>query len=174
MTCAGRSCSRSLALLVSARTCCTWSSGKVLAITPRLMWSLRRMPAGRPEGARAIVAARPRESASMIQLRHYVNSIGAKPVGAVRVPGPSSMRELTEAHFTILRRHMVEVIAIHVELAADEIGKASLEPRVLAAMRQGARHRFVPTPLAPVAYQDMPLPIGFDKTISQPFVVAVM
>src|SRR4051812_44412927 len=79
MTCAGRSRSRSLALLVSARTCCTWSSGKVLAITPRLIRSLRRMPAGRPERARAIVAARPRESASMTQLHHYVNSIGASP-----------------------------------------------------------------------------------------------
>jgi protein-L-isoaspartate(D-aspartate) O-methyltransferase len=84
------------------------------------------------------------------------------------------MRELTEAHLAVLRRHMVEVIAIHVELAADELGKPSLEPRVLAAMRQVPRHRFVPAPLAPVAYQDMPLPIGFDKTISQPFIVAVM
>ena len=26
----------------------------------------------------------------------------------------------------------------------------------------------------PYAYQDMPLPIGFDKTISQPFIVALM
>ena len=84
------------------------------------------------------------------------------------------MRELTEAHFAVLRRHMVEVIAIQVELAADELGKANLAPRVLAAMRQVPRHRFVPAPLAPAAYQDMPLPIGFDKTISQPFVVAVM
>src|SRR3954465_6607072 len=78
MTCAGRSRSRPLALLVSARPRRTWSGGNVLAITPRLMRSLRRMPAGRPEGARAIVAARPRESASMTQLHHYVNSIEAK------------------------------------------------------------------------------------------------
>src|SRR3954451_1639243 len=84
------------------------------------------------------------------------------------------MRQLTEAHFAVLRRHMVEVVAIQVELAADELGKASLEPRVLAVLRQVPRHRFVPAPLAPVAYQDMPLPIGFDKTISQPFVVAAM
>src|SRR3954469_4823774 len=98
----------------------------------------------------------------------------AKLAGAVRAPGTSSMRELTEAHFAVLRRHMVEVIAIQVELAADELGKPSLAPRVLAALRQVPRHRFLPAPLAPVAYQDMPLPIGFDKTISQPFVVAVM
>jgi protein-L-isoaspartate(D-aspartate) O-methyltransferase len=32
----------------------------------------------------------------------------------------------------------------------------------------------VPAPLAPYAYHDSPLPIGFDKTISQPFIVAVM
>jgi hypothetical protein len=36
------------------------------------------------------------------------------------------------------------------------------------------RHRFVPSFLAPLAYQDTPLPIGFDKTISQPFIVALM
>jgi protein-L-isoaspartate(D-aspartate) O-methyltransferase len=98
----------------------------------------------------------------------------AKLAGAVRVSGKSCMRELTEAHLAVLRRHMVEVIAIHVELAADELGKPSLAPRMLAAMRQVPRHRFVPAPLAPAAYQDMPLPIGFDKTISQPFVVAAM
>jgi len=84
------------------------------------------------------------------------------------------MKQLTEAHFAVLRRHMAEVIAIHAELAADELGKPALEPRVMAAMRQVPRHRFVPAPLAPAAYQDTPLPIGFDKTISQPFIVAVM
>ena len=37
------------------------------------------------------------------------------------------MRELTEAHFAILRRHMVEVIAIQVELMGDELGKSTLD-----------------------------------------------
>ncbi len=40
-------------------------------------------------------------------------------------------------------------------------------------MRRVPRHLFVP-PLVPLAYQDTPLPIGFDKTISQPFIVALM
>src|SRR5690349_14026371 len=79
MTCAGRSRSRSLALPVSARTCRTWSSGNVLAITPRLTWSLRRMPAGRPAGARAIAITRSRVSASMAQLQAYVSSIEVSP-----------------------------------------------------------------------------------------------
>jgi protein-L-isoaspartate(D-aspartate) O-methyltransferase len=81
---------------------------------------------------------------------------------------------MSEAHFAILRRHMVEVIAIHAERARDELGKAKLDPRVLTAMTEVPRHRFVPAPLAPLAYHDAPLPIGFDKTISQPFIVAVM
>src|SRR6059058_2616522 len=86
MTCAGRSRSRSLALPVSARTRRTSSIGNVLAITPRLMWSLRRMPAGRPAGARAIAVARPRASASMPQPLLYVNGIAVslvQPFGAV-------------------------------------------------------------------------------------------
>ena len=84
------------------------------------------------------------------------------------------MKAMNEEHFAILRRHMAEMIAIHTDLASDELGKAALDERVMAAMRRVPRHRFVPAPLAPYAYQDMPLPIGFDKTVSQPFIVALM
>ena len=84
------------------------------------------------------------------------------------------MKPMNEAHFAILRRHMVEVIAIHVDLASDELGKAALDARVLAAMQRVPRHLFIPAPLIPYAYQDSPLPIGFDKTISQPFIAALM
>ena len=84
------------------------------------------------------------------------------------------MKAMNESHLAILRRQMVEMIAIHADLASDEIGKALLDERVMAAMREVPRHLFVPAPLASYAYQDMPLPIGFDKTISQPFIVALM
>ena len=84
------------------------------------------------------------------------------------------MKPMNEEHLAVLRRHMVEVIAIHADLASEELGKATLDERVMAAMRRVPRHRFVPAPLAPYAYQDMPLPIGFDKTVSQPFIVALM
>jgi len=84
------------------------------------------------------------------------------------------MRAMTEAHFAILRRHMVEVIAIHTDLLGEELGKTVLDGRVMAAMGRVPRHLFVPVQLAPLAYQDTPLPIGFDKTISQPFIVALM
>ncbi len=48
------------------------------------------------------------------------------------------------------------------------------DPRVLAAMRKVPRHRFVPTSLWDQAYNDYPLPIGEDQTISQPYIVALM
>ena len=81
---------------------------------------------------------------------------------------------MREEHFAILRRHMVEVIGIYVDLGGDELGKRALDERVLAAIGRVPRHAFVPEPLTLHAYQDTPLPIGFDKTISQPFMVAVM
>jgi protein-L-isoaspartate(D-aspartate) O-methyltransferase len=45
---------------------------------------------------------------------------------------------------------------------------------VLRAMRTVPRHRFVPESLRPSAYDDCPLPIGHEQTISQPFIVAYM
>jgi protein-L-isoaspartate(D-aspartate) O-methyltransferase len=84
------------------------------------------------------------------------------------------IKPMNESHLAILRRHMVKMIAIHADLATDEIGRAGLDERVMAAMRKVPRYLFVPAPLAAYAYQDTPLPIGFDKTISQPFIVALM
>lgn len=48
------------------------------------------------------------------------------------------------------------------------------DPAVLAAMRTVPRHRFVPESLWAQAYEDTPLPIGYDQTISQPYIVAFM
>ena len=44
--------------------------------------------------------------------------------------------------------------------------------RVLAAMAEVPRHRFIAPHLQPLAYEDRPLPIGHQQTISQPFMVA--
>src|SRR5450759_6979 len=82
------------------------------------------------------------------------------------------MKPMNEKHFAILRRHMVEKVAIHSDLMADELGKEAFDERVLAAMLKVPRHLFVPAPLEHVAYEDAPLPIGFNKTISQPFITA--
>src|ERR1700751_4042501 len=55
-----------------------------------------------------------------------------------------------------------------------QIGKAALDERVIKAMGKVPRHDFVPVELERYSYANVPLPIGFDKTISQPFIVALM
>jgi protein-L-isoaspartate(D-aspartate) O-methyltransferase len=53
-------------------------------------------------------------------------------------------------------------------------GRGIRDMRVLEAMRAVPRHRFVPEIDQKLAYADRPLPIGFDQTISQPYIVAFM
>ncbi len=48
------------------------------------------------------------------------------------------------------------------------------DERVLAAMARIPRERFVPPEEQHLAYEDRPLPIGFDQTISQPLIIALM
>jgi len=48
------------------------------------------------------------------------------------------------------------------------------DEKVLKAMKEVQRHKFVGEALLNVAYQDSPLPIGYGQTISQPYIVAVM
>jgi protein-L-isoaspartate(D-aspartate) O-methyltransferase len=53
-------------------------------------------------------------------------------------------------------------------------GRGINDPRVLEAMRMVERHRFIGPELVEHAYDDGPLPIGEDQTISQPYMVAEM
>jgi protein-L-isoaspartate(D-aspartate) O-methyltransferase len=48
------------------------------------------------------------------------------------------------------------------------------DERVLAAMARVPRHAFAPGPYRFQAYEDHPLPIGEEQTISQPYIVALM
>jgi protein-L-isoaspartate(D-aspartate) O-methyltransferase len=67
--------------------------------------------------------------------------------------------------FAALRQAMVKN-----QLAARDIRNR----RVLKAMAETPRHEFVPERLRGLAYEDSPLPIGEDQTISQPYIVALM
>jgi protein-L-isoaspartate(D-aspartate) O-methyltransferase len=53
-------------------------------------------------------------------------------------------------------------------------GRGITNARVLAVMEKVPRHEFVPAELQPRAYDDRALPIGYDQTISQPYIVAFM
>jgi protein-L-isoaspartate(D-aspartate) O-methyltransferase len=58
-------------------------------------------------------------------------------------------------------------------MVEDQIAARGIrDRRVLAAMAEVPRHRFVDGHLQAMAYEDRPLPIGFSQTISQPFMVA--
>jgi protein-L-isoaspartate(D-aspartate) O-methyltransferase len=82
---------------------------------------------------------------------------------------------MEDAEFRLLRDQMVEEILAHARLAGEIAGLAAgLDPRVLAVMGRIPRHEFVPVEVQPYAYVNSPLPIGFGKTISQPFINAVM
>jgi protein-L-isoaspartate(D-aspartate) O-methyltransferase len=67
--------------------------------------------------------------------------------------------------FTTARKRMVER-----QIAGRGIG----ECRLLRAMEEVPRHEFVSADLAHLAYDDSPLPIEADQTISQPYIVALM
>jgi protein-L-isoaspartate(D-aspartate) O-methyltransferase len=67
--------------------------------------------------------------------------------------------------YEVERRRMVDE-----QLARRDIRSGE----VLRVMKEIPRHRFVPTEQAWLAYADQPLPIGFQQTISQPYIVALM
>lgn len=81
---------------------------------------------------------------------------------------------MNDAYFAEMRQQMLADITAHTSFASEHIGKDSLAPRVMAVMGKVPRHEFVPVELQVYAYGDTPLPIGYDKTISQPFIVALM
>lgn len=60
-------------------------------------------------------------------------------------------------------------------MVAEELrGRGIRDQRVLAAMARVPRHEFVPAEFRSQAYDDHPLPIGQEQTISQPYIVALM
>jgi len=61
------------------------------------------------------------------------------------------------------------------KMVTSQIEKRNVRnPKVLAAMRKVPRHFFVPVEHRRKSYNDHPLPIGENQTISQPYIVAKM
>lgn len=74
---------------------------------------------------------------------------------------------LGDTDFAAARERMVNQ-----QLAAR--GRDITNARVLSVMGKVPRHEFVPERMRAQAYGDYPLPIGYDQTISQPYIVAFM
>ncbi len=71
----------------------------------------------------------------------------------------------TSYDFANLRQKMVE---------EQIIARGISDSLVIDAMLTVERHLFVPAELMQFAYGDYPLPIGYEQTISQPYIVAIM
>jgi protein-L-isoaspartate(D-aspartate) O-methyltransferase len=87
-------------------------------------------------------------------------SLGAGLAGGLALAAP-----LFAEKFAELRRSMVE----------EQIRPRGItQPEVLAAMEQVPRHLFVPRSEQDRAYDDVPLPFGFGRSVYQPYIVALM
>ena len=72
------------------------------------------------------------------------------------------------------RRDGRKTIRAYARSEAAVLGPQGISERVLEAMGQTERHRFIPGRSCSVAYMDGPVLIGQGQTISQPFIVALM
>lgn len=70
---------------------------------------------------------------------------------------------------------MDEYLIVRKQMVAEQIAARGVrDVRVLRAMEEIPRHRFLAPEEQPWAYSDGPLPIGHGQTISQPYIVALM
>lgn len=70
--------------------------------------------------------------------------------------------------------NLISDIEMEVMLTRDYIGKDRLDDRVMQAMRDVPREQFVSLDQQSRAYDNGPLGIGYNQTISQPYIVALM
>lgn len=72
------------------------------------------------------------------------------------------------------REQLVQEVADDLVRILGEAADREKRLRLLEAMRAVPRHRFVPPQIAPFAYLNRPLPVGYGQTVSQPTIVAMM
>lgn len=81
---------------------------------------------------------------------------------------------MAEDPYIPLRQMMAQVISAHAQATAEYTGLTTIDAKVLETIERVPRHEYVPVEIRAYAHSDGPLPIGFDKTISQPFIAALM
>lgn len=69
---------------------------------------------------------------------------------------------------------MLDTIRYEAKYSEAYTGRANFDDRVMQAMGNVDRKKFVSESYQKQAYDDGPLPIGYGQTISQPFIVALM
>jgi protein-L-isoaspartate(D-aspartate) O-methyltransferase len=79
----------------------------------------------------------------------------------------------TQQH-ELMRQQMIAEVVADVVFLTPQIGKSALDARVIDVMGRIPRHEFVPIELQAYSYINTPLPVGYGKTVSQPFIIALM
>jgi len=74
----------------------------------------------------------------------------------------------------LMRQQMIAEVVADVVFLTQQIGKSALDSRVIDVMGRIPRHEFVPVELQAYSYINTPLPVGYGKTVSQPFIIALM
>jgi protein-L-isoaspartate(D-aspartate) O-methyltransferase len=77
-------------------------------------------------------------------------------------------------NYDVLRHKMIETIKEMARITGNDTGRSVFAQRVMEAMAKVPRHEFVPEHEQPYAYDNRPLSIGYEQTISQPYIVALM
>ncbi len=96
----------------------------------------------------------------------FALALGAALLGGADPAGAQTFAEQ--------RARLVREIERDVRATARYTGMTRLDREVLRAIGEVPRHEFVPPDLRDFAYENRPLPIGYEQTISQPYIVALM
>ena len=74
----------------------------------------------------------------------------------------------------LMRQQMIAEVVADAVFLTQQIGKSAFDARVIEVMGRIPRHEFVPVELQAYSYINSPLPVGYGKTVSQPFIIALM
>jgi protein-L-isoaspartate(D-aspartate) O-methyltransferase len=81
---------------------------------------------------------------------------------------------MDDRQYQALRQRMIAEVVSETVFLTPRLGKSALNSRVIEVIAEVPRHEFVPVQLQQFSYVNQPLPIGAGKTVSQPFIVALM
>ena len=73
-----------------------------------------------------------------------------------------------------MRQQMITEVVAEAVFLTQRLGKSAFDARVIEVMGRIPRHEFVPVELQAYSYINSPLPVGYGKTVSQPFIIALM
>ncbi|MEA3354167.1 MAG: protein-L-isoaspartate(D-aspartate) O-methyltransferase [Campylobacterota bacterium] len=82
--------------------------------------------------------------------------------------------DFADFYYENQKKKLIDIIEQEVQYTSKYLNKEKLDTKVIDAIKDVPRHRFVPPYARINAYKNRPLPIGYGQTISQPYIVAIM